>query len=129
MGTGQVRERERARSGFYQICLPHSVLSKENMAEPVSLCVQELTQATFELSGPALQVIKDTLAVFEVFRQESTKPSEAIVSGSEGRRVWSGVDCSHTDTDTDTLPSCSSSPVLTMTTAQRKRKLQEVAAP
>lgn len=57
------------------------MLSKENIAEPVSLCVQELTQATFEISGPALKVIKDTLAVFERFRQESTKSNEATVSG------------------------------------------------
>ena len=60
---------------------PCSMLSKENIAEPVSLCVQELTQATFEVSGPALKVIKDALAVFEMFRQESTQSNEATVAG------------------------------------------------
>lgn len=102
------------------------MLSQENFAGRVSLCVQELKQASSVSSGPVLQILKDILATFEMFCQESTQPDKATVSGmSQCLKVYVAYKFSIADTQSESSNSPTSQ-IVTETTAERKRKFHEV---
>ena len=58
------------------------MLSKVNITERVTLCIGELEEASLSSSGSVLQVLKDTLCIFETFQRELTELDRAPVSGS-----------------------------------------------
>lgn len=62
---------------FLLVC---SMLSKENVAGRVSLCIEELERASSVSSGPVLQIMQDTLAVFKAFCQEYAELDKASVT-------------------------------------------------